>query len=234
MPLAKRKRSPWAVLLALLLLLLLAALLVWLFYPEQLAATPATCGGRVGGEVKLKFTKSGLFGKRRRNRPYVGNGPRSVRGRVRPGDRRRSPERIRQYGPSRPDGRRGGRRFRGVAAAWLVKTPPAKPPEKVAVVPPHPDAPVEVAILSDQGQTVHFPVGGEFDDFRVEARYRDGMTRLVTKKAALRTPEPPQDAPLAAQRRQADRRAARSDFGHRGVRRRAVEDPVRGRGFRGR
>ncbi len=73
-----------------------------------------------------------------------------------------------------------------------------KPPEKVAVQPPRPDAPVEVAILSDQGQTVSFPVGGEFGDFRVEARYRDGLTRLVTKKAALRTPEPPQDAPLAA------------------------------------
>ena len=29
-------------------------------------------------------------------------------------------------------------------------------------------------ILSDQGPAVQFPVGAEFDDFRVEARYRDG------------------------------------------------------------
>ena len=49
-------------------------------------------------------------------------------------------------------------------------------------------------ILSDQGPAVQFPVGAEFDDFRVEARYRDGYTRLVTKKATLITPEPPASA----------------------------------------
>ena len=51
-------------------------------------------------------------------------------------------------------------------------------------------------ILSDQGPAVQFPVGAEFDDFRVEARYRDGTTRLVTKKAMLITSEPPPSAPL--------------------------------------
>ena len=55
----------------------------------------------------------------------------------------------------------------------------------------NPDAPTEVVILSDQGPAVQFPVGAEFDDFRVEARYRDGFTRLVTKQAMLTTPEPP-------------------------------------------
>ncbi len=58
----------------------------------------------------------------------------------------------------------------------------------------NPEAPTEVVILSDQGPAVQFPVGAEFDDFRVEARYRDGFTRLVTKKAILTTPEPPQSA----------------------------------------
>ena len=83
-----------------------------------------------------------------------------------------------------------------------IAAPPSelKGPEQAAVKSPPSDAPSEVAILSDQGQTVHLPVGGQFGDFRVEARYRDGLTRLVTKKAALRTPEPPQDAPLAASR----------------------------------
>ena len=51
-------------------------------------------------------------------------------------------------------------------------------------------------ILSDQGPAVQFPVGAEFDDFRVEARYRDGYTRLVTKNAMLITPEPSPSAPL--------------------------------------
>lgn len=47
--------------------------------------------------------------------------------------------------------------------------------------------PAEVAILSDQGPLVRFPVGAEFDDFRVEARYPDGFTRIVSKLATLRT-----------------------------------------------
>ena len=52
----------------------------------------------------------------------------------------------------------------------------------------NPEAPTEVVILSDQGPAVHFPVGAHFDDFRVEARYADGYTRLVTKKAMLQLP----------------------------------------------
>jgi len=59
------------------------------------------------------------------------------------------------------------------------------------------DVPVAVEIVSDQGSLVRFPVGAQFDDFRVEAHYADGFTRLVTKKAILRTPEPPESAPVA-------------------------------------
>jgi len=59
------------------------------------------------------------------------------------------------------------------------------------------DVPVSVQIVSDQGPAVRFPVGAEFDDFRVEAHYADGFTRLVTRKALLRTPEPPESAPVA-------------------------------------
>jgi hypothetical protein len=72
-------------------------------------------------------------------------------------------------------------------------------PGRFVVEPPvNPDAPIEVLILSDQGDTVRFPVGAQFDDFRVQARYRDGYTRLVTKKALLTTREPPPSAPLTA------------------------------------
>lgn len=71
-------------------------------------------------------------------------------------------------------------------------------PGRFERAPPREDQPESVVILSDQGTTVRFPVGAEFDDFRVEARYADGFTRLVTKKATLRTPEPPESAPLAA------------------------------------
>jgi hypothetical protein len=60
------------------------------------------------------------------------------------------------------------------------------------------DQPTVVKILSDQGPAVRFPVGAEFDDFRVVAEYADGFTRVVTKKASITTPEPPQSAPLAA------------------------------------
>ncbi len=62
---------------------------------------------------------------------------------------------------------------------------------------PDPDRPVAVKILSDQGQSVQFPVGAEFDDFRVEAHYSDGFTQLVTKKATLRTAEPAESSPLS-------------------------------------
>jgi hypothetical protein len=59
--------------------------------------------------------------------------------------------------------------------------------------PPAEDRPVAVRILTDQDQPVRFPVGAEFDDFRVEAEYPDGITRLVTRQATLRTPEKTED-----------------------------------------
>ena len=52
-----------------------------------------------------------------------------------------------------------------------------------------------VKIFSQQGpkqvQDVRFAVGAVFSDFKVEVHYPDGYTRFVTKKALLRTPEPP-------------------------------------------
>ena len=57
--------------------------------------------------------------------------------------------------------------------------------------------PVEIVIASDQGPAVRFPVGSEFNDFRVEARYSDGFTRIVTKQAMLHVPENPAAAAVA-------------------------------------
>ena len=45
-------------------------------------------------------------------------------------------------------------------------------------------------------QTVRFPVGATFTDFKVEVHYPDGYTRFVTKKAMLTTPEPPAERAL--------------------------------------
>ena len=86
-----------------------------------------------------------------------------------------------------------------VTAAYPAAKEPAS--LKMAVIKPkepHGDQPLAVRIVSDQGTSVRFPVGAEFDDFRVVAEYADGFTRVVTKKATITTPEPPQDAPLAA------------------------------------
>lgn len=59
------------------------------------------------------------------------------------------------------------------------------------------DRPAELAIVSDQGARVRFPAGAQFSDFRVEARYADGMTRLVTQKAALSTAEDDEKSPVS-------------------------------------
>jgi len=77
---------------------------------------------------------------------------------------------------------------------------PAKPVEPIQVVPAPVEsrgAPTEVVIASDQGDTVRFPVGAEFGDFRVEARYSDGFTQIVTRRASLRTAEEPAAAPVS-------------------------------------
>ena len=64
--------------------------------------------------------------------------------------------------------------------------------------PPRVDRPEKVEILTDQPQPVRLPVGAQFDDFRVVIHFPDGFTRLVTKKATLRTSEPPASTPLTA------------------------------------
>ncbi len=67
---------------------------------------------------------------------------------------------------------------------------------------PPKDRPIAVRILSDQiderNAVVRFPVGAEFDDFRVEAEYPDGIIRYVAVEATLTTPEPPNSAYLSA------------------------------------
>ena len=59
------------------------------------------------------------------------------------------------------------------------------------------DQPIAVKILSDQGPVVRFPVGARFDDFRVEAHYDDGFTRVVTNKANIRPRESASEAAVA-------------------------------------
>lgn len=74
---------------------------------------------------------------------------------------------------------------------------------KIAVAAPPPkkrDIPIAVRILSDQGPAVQLAVGTEFDDFRVEAEYADGVTRLATKKATLRPSQSADLSPLTASR----------------------------------
>ena len=64
--------------------------------------------------------------------------------------------------------------------------------------PPREGAPSSVKVLSDQGPAVSFAVGTSFDDFRVVAEYPNGITRLVTKRATIRTTQAPDQAPLTA------------------------------------
>ena len=75
----------------------------------------------------------------------------------------------------------------------------------------HGEQPKQVRILSDQGKTVKFPVGAEFDDFRVEAEYADGYTRVVTKKATITTPEKPEEGDRFGRKRPAAGRSGRTD-----------------------
>jgi hypothetical protein len=72
----------------------------------------------------------------------------------------------------------GGRRVRWRTHTIDLFRPGELPPQRE-------DQPVEVVVLSDQGPAVTFPVGARFEDFRIEARYADGFTRLVTKKATM-------------------------------------------------
>jgi len=83
----------------------------------------------------------------------------------------------------------------GRTVLWQVYTidpfRPGEPP------PRREDQPEEVVIVSDQGPAVHFPVGARFGDFRIEARYADGFTRMVTKKATMTTDAGFLDAPVS-------------------------------------
>ena len=63
------------------------------------------------------------------------------------------------------------------------------------------DKPDLVKIFGRQGpddvQTVRFPVGATFTNFKVEVHYPDGHTRFVTPKAIMTTPEPTTQAPYS-------------------------------------
>ena len=84
----------------------------------------------------------------------------------------------------------GGRRV-----LWQVYTiDPFRPGE---LPPRREDQPEEVVILSDQGPAVHFPVAARFHDFRIEARYADGFTRMVTQKATMTTDDGFLDVPVS-------------------------------------
>lgn len=75
------------------------------------------------------------------------------------------------------------------------KTPPGEPPRPTAPLPK--GKPVELHLVSDQGGSVRMPVGAEFDDFRVEAQYPDGFTRVVTRKATLASDSEPAKSPIS-------------------------------------
>ena len=83
----------------------------------------------------------------------------------------------------------------------LWHTTTYRPGEIAAEEPPQ--KPDWVKIFSQQGpieaQSVRFPVGATFTDFKVEVHYPDGYTRFVTKKAILTTPDSPSAARLAAE-----------------------------------
>lgn len=80
--------------------------------------------------------------------------------------------------------------------AVRFRTVTIDPTRPIPRVPARPDQPVAVNILSDQGEAVRFPVNAEFDDFRVEAEYADGFTRVVTKQATLAMPDGPYKGPV--------------------------------------
>jgi hypothetical protein len=89
----------------------------------------------------------------------------------------------------------GGRNVLWHITTYMVNTTSGTGETPPGVKPEIPDS---LKIVSDQGPLVRFPAGATFDDFRVEAHYADGYTRLVTKKARLTTPEPPASACLSA------------------------------------
>jgi len=79
----------------------------------------------------------------------------------------------------------------------LLHTTTYLPPE---IEPPavDPDKPSNVTFVADDGTSVTMPVGAEFEDFEVVVEYPDGFTRVVTKKAVLRTSKPAETAAVTA------------------------------------
>src|SRR5207247_1674521 len=93
----------------------------------------------------------------------------------------------------------GGGTAQVSVTAAPVSTPVSNVAEEAIHAKQNPDS---IKIFSQQAsqevQSVRFPVGATFGDFKVEVHYPDGFTRFVTKKAILTTPESPASAILTA------------------------------------
>ena len=85
----------------------------------------------------------------------------------------------------------------------LWHTTTYRPGEIPSAEPVERQKPDWIKIFSQQGpqevQSVRFPVGATFSDFKVEVHYPDGFTRFVTKKAFLKTPESAASALVTAE-----------------------------------
>ena len=170
-----RRRS---VLVGLLLFLLGAALVYWWLYEPRLVATPEDWTGPVGGTVELSVDREGLIFRT------------DVTG--------KTVAEVGDPGVVRFDAADGvataikaGKtvitfRLGNLSTKVTLTVGAGLEPEPVD----REDKALVVKIISDQGPSVQFPVGARFDDFRVEAEYKDGFTRLVTRKATLRTEQP--------------------------------------------
>lgn len=195
---APKGKGRWV---ALLILLLLAALAAWwLLHRPGLSVTPDRLELAVGDSADLKIET-------RSDAPIQVTSSNPAIVEVGPGHRLAA----RSAGQTDVEVRQGS----AAKLVGVVVTPAATPPEagkkeeekekeekkgtpSIAAVPPDTRGkPSEVAILSDQGPAVRVPVGADFGDFRVEARYPDGFTRIVTRSAALRTPEDAAAAPVS-------------------------------------
>jgi len=181
-------RRGWLV--AMILFVLVAAVVYGLLSRARLVATPEKWTGPVGSRVRFKVTRPGLFGFGTKDVSH------EVHAEI-------FDPKVAHFDPSdcsaiaRNPGRTVMRLRKGILAATVeltvLKAEKETPPQAVAAEPAAPD----VVILSDQAPPVQFPVGAQFDDFRVEARYSDGFTRIVTKIATLTSPGQTQDSPVA-------------------------------------
>ena len=185
----KRTSRKPAWLLAWILLLIVAGVVYWLVDRGRLTVTPEKWTGPVGRRVQFEVTSPGLFG----------FGTKDVSkdvlaeifdAKVVHFDESDCSTIARNPGTTVVRFRFG---LRSASVLLTVLGEEKLPAQQVAAQP----RVSEVVILSDQGPAVQFPVGAEFDDFRMEARWPDGFTQIVTRKATLRTADEAGQSPLA-------------------------------------